>query len=181
MSEKISDVDPKTLKEWMDAGEVTLIDVREPKEFSWSYIHTAKFFPLSSFNAEGVPFSKGKPLVFYCAAGVRSKKAANLWLEKYGDDVGMVFSLMGGINKWKEYGHPLVFNVEENDKIPTQAYFLFGALTLIGSVLAMFLSLGFLVLPVLSSLVLLLTAFKGADYLVFFLAKLQFLIPRSFR
>lgn len=182
MKLKITDINAETLKQWIDedSSNILLIDVREKQEFSSSYISGAQFFPLSSFNSKEISAPKNKKLVFYCAGGVRSMKAANSWGQEFGEGME-IYNLEGGINKWKESGFSTVTNEDAKDKVLGQGHFLLGMITFFGSFLSLFGGVLFLLFPFFASFFLLTAAFKGAVYLEIFVAKMEFFIPTSFR
>jgi len=86
-------------------GEVLLLDVREADEYEQGALPGAIHLPRGflEFQAEGRLPDKSKPVVVYCAAGVRSAFAA-----KTLSDLGYrdVVSLIGGFNRWKDEGRP---------------------------------------------------------------------------
>ena len=71
---------PQELKAAFDAGEVAIIDVRTPQEFSFEHIHGALLAPLATFEPRHLPAQDGKRLVFHCGSGVRSRKVADACL-----------------------------------------------------------------------------------------------------
>lgn len=95
---------PKEVKALLDAGSITLIDVREPGEFANERIHGALLFPLSTFDVNDLPAATPeKPLVFHCGAGVRSAKAVGLC-----EAAGLPHHqhMQGGMGAWKSAGLP---------------------------------------------------------------------------
>ena len=60
------------------ANEIILIDVRTPQEFALERIDGALLAPMQAFKPEHMPDQQGKPIVFHCGSGVRSRKAAGL-------------------------------------------------------------------------------------------------------
>ena len=101
-----SSVNADTLKQWMDAGDVVLIDVRERDEYDSGHIDGANLLPLSCFSAADVPSAGGKKLVFQCKVGGRSAKAQALWSAEYPDQESWNFE--GGILAWSEQGFAVV-------------------------------------------------------------------------
>lgn len=81
-----------------------LIDVRNPDEFQSGHIAGAKLIPLGELEGHLGEIDKGKPVLLYCLAGVRSQKAADL-LSQHGFQ--NVSQISGGIKAWKEAGLPL--------------------------------------------------------------------------
>ena len=96
--------DPDTIEfeafaEAVDAGEVVVVDVREPHEFAAGHIPEAVNLPLSRFDADELP--SGKPLVLICQAGARSRNALN---RARASGVKDVRHYAGGMNGWRMRG-----------------------------------------------------------------------------
>lgn len=72
----VRDVLHEDLAAGLADGSIILVDVREPHEFEGGHIPGSVSHPLSSFDAAELPRS-GR-VVFSCAAGVRSRRAAEL-------------------------------------------------------------------------------------------------------
>ncbi|MCB1358711.1 MAG: HigA family addiction module antidote protein [Maritimibacter sp.] len=103
-------VSPATVAEWLDAGEVVLVDVRETKEYDLEHIAGALLMPLSSLEADLFPAVTDKPLVLHCAIGKRSAAAARMLL-KAGHQ--KVLHMEGGLTAWKAAGLPIEEAIEE--------------------------------------------------------------------
>ena len=84
-------------------GEATFVDVREPDEYAQGAIPGAVHIPRGNLELaiEGRVQDKGRPLVVYCAGGVRSALATKTLQEMGYKDV---VSMDGGFNKWKDGG-----------------------------------------------------------------------------
>ena len=89
----------------MNQQDATVIDVREPAEFESGHIINARNIPLSQVEARAgeVKKNKAKPVVVYCASGIKSA-AAVAALKRSGYE--QVFNLAGGIAAWKQAGLP---------------------------------------------------------------------------
>ncbi len=74
----VRDVYTDELKAGLENGTVLLVDVREPHEFSAGHIPGAFLMPLSVFEADELPETKGKRIIFSCRTGVRSIQALKL-------------------------------------------------------------------------------------------------------
>ncbi len=104
----VKSINPQQAQELMTRGEVEVIDVRDPGEWSGGHIAGARLVPLSQLRSspKGVLLRDG--VVFVCAAGVRSQSAARiaatLGLEK-------VYNLTGGTRAWVKAGLPLVNDI----------------------------------------------------------------------
>lgn len=101
--EHIQDVPRATLKAALDAGEIALVDVREPHEFARGHIPGSVLMPLSSFDPEALR-SLEKPIVFSCAAGVRSLHAIQI-AQAAGLACNQHYG--GGFQDWVHAGEPV--------------------------------------------------------------------------
>jgi rhodanese-related sulfurtransferase len=139
---RVQEVDARTVKAWLDAGEAVLIDVREPDEHAREHIASATLVPLSRFDPGAIP-DGGAKVVLHCRHGRRSMDAATR-LVNAGRPA--VYSLTGGLEGWKAAG----LEVRENRRVPIslmrQVQITIGILLLAGAALAT-LSLGFLIVP----------------------------------
>jgi rhodanese-related sulfurtransferase len=99
----VRDLAPQEVARGMRAGEILLIDVREPAETAGERIPGAVLAPLSSFDPADLPDAAGRALVFLCASGIRSVKAAEI-----AQAAGLCCDahLAGGIKAWKAAGLP---------------------------------------------------------------------------
>ncbi len=98
------EVDAQTAKDWVDAGEATLIDVRETEELEEVKIPGALHNPMSNFNPDAVPADAGKKLVFVCARGMRSLQVGQYLL-----NIGKLeeaYNMTGGTSAWAAAGLP---------------------------------------------------------------------------
>jgi molybdopterin/thiamine biosynthesis adenylyltransferase/rhodanese-related sulfurtransferase len=86
-------------------GDVVVLDVREADEYEQGALPGAVHVPRGylELQVEGRIPDKSRPVVVYCAAGVRSAFAA-----KTLGDLGYqdVVNLVGGFNRWKDEGRP---------------------------------------------------------------------------
>lgn len=101
----IRNVDVQTLKQWLDAGEAVLVDVRETGEAKEASIAGAALVPLSCFNPAEVPQAGGKKLVFHCKVGGRSMRVCQAWVQRYPQ--AEVWNLDGGMDAWAAAGLPV--------------------------------------------------------------------------
>ena len=94
------------LKQRLDKKtDFTLLDVRNPDEFSIGRIGQPKLIPLHELPQRFNEVPRDKPVIIYCHHGVRSLRAAHLLHQKGFADVK---SLHGGINAWSEKIDPSV-------------------------------------------------------------------------
>jgi rhodanese-related sulfurtransferase len=86
------------LKERLDTGEtVVIVDVRTDGEVAGGVIPGAIHIPLQALDARWKELEKADEIVCYCAAGMRSLRAAELLRSK-----GLInaTSLEGGVGAW---------------------------------------------------------------------------------
>jgi molybdopterin/thiamine biosynthesis adenylyltransferase/rhodanese-related sulfurtransferase len=100
-------------------GVATILDVREADEYAQGAIPGAVHLPRGSLEVqvEGVLPDKARPIVVYCAGGVRSALAAKA-LQDLG--YGEVVSMIGGFNRWKDEGRnwaaPRVLDADQRNR-----------------------------------------------------------------
>lgn len=105
---QIKEMTPEEVRERLKAGEPwALLDVREQNEWDEGHIEDAHFIPRGflEIRVEKTLPERDKPLVVYCAGGVRSAMAA-----KTLHDMGYsnVVSMSGGFSRWRELDYPVM-------------------------------------------------------------------------
>jgi hydroxyacylglutathione hydrolase len=93
-------IGPDDVVSWLEKG-AQPIDVREPDELELGGVAGAVSMPLGDLPQHVSVLPAGRPLLVYCASGMRSTTAASL-LERAG--VGPVVNLKGGYGAWQEAG-----------------------------------------------------------------------------
>ena len=100
---KIQEIDTQTAATKIEAGQVVVLDVREPDEYEQgalpNVVHIARGHLEAQIETKIV--DKSVEVIVYCAGGVRSAFAA-----KTLQDLGYtnVLSMAGGYGKWKDEG-----------------------------------------------------------------------------
>lgn len=168
MEVKVKEISGVDVKKMLDAGEIILIDVREPLEYTEEHLAKAQLFPLSHFRAESLPDPAGKKLVFYCHLGRRSAMAALKWGEH--SAISEVYSLKGGIAAWKEAGLPTVADSVASSKIERQTYVFSGIFILLGLACALFVSEWLLIIPAIIAILLIVSGVIGHSLFSFLLS-----------
>ncbi len=97
------DVTPDQVRAQRDAGDIQLIDVREPYEWEAGRIAGARHIELERVASQAPTIDREKPVVFYCRVGSRSGMAATAF-RRAGYDA---YSMDGGIKAWSQSGLPL--------------------------------------------------------------------------
>jgi rhodanese-related sulfurtransferase len=95
---------PEEVEVLVRNDQVFLVDVREVSEYADGHIADAVLCPLSAFDPSHLPDTAGKPIVFYCAGGVRSARAIAACAQ-----AGLPHDahLEGGIKAWMNAGLPV--------------------------------------------------------------------------
>ena len=89
-------VDPARAKELVDEG-ATLLDVRSRGEFASGHLPDAVNVPVGELDAALERLAaEGRPVVVYCASGMRSARAASQLKASGIDDVHD----LGGMGRW---------------------------------------------------------------------------------
>ncbi|GBL20767.1 adenylyltransferase and sulfurtransferase MOCS3 [Acidimicrobiaceae bacterium] len=100
---KIQEVDTQTAASRIEAGQVVVLDVREPDEYEQgalpNVVHIARGHLEAQVETKIV--DKSVDVIVYCAGGVRSAFAAKT-LQELG--YTNVVSMAGGYGKWKDEG-----------------------------------------------------------------------------
>lgn len=99
-------VNPTEFQKGVSKEAVQVLDVRTPSEFKNGHLQNslqADWNNQAEFKERIQYVDKSKPVYVYCAAGVRSKAAAN-WMRSNGFTA--VTELEGGINAWNSEKKP---------------------------------------------------------------------------
>ena len=91
------EVEPATVKAWLDAGEdFSFIDVRTPDELAIAKIDAAEALDYDASD-KYMSLPKDRKIVFSCHTGVRSLDVASYFI---GHGFSEVYSMRGGIAAW---------------------------------------------------------------------------------
>ncbi|WP_251128034.1 rhodanese-like domain-containing protein [Exiguobacterium sp. s48] len=95
---EIAKIDVKTLQNKLENEEITLLDVREVSEYEGGHIEGAVNAPLSSLDANELPYPKDEPIYVICRSGNRSAQAASRL-----QDAGYteIYDVSGGMMAWE--------------------------------------------------------------------------------
>jgi rhodanese-related sulfurtransferase len=98
-------VTPQQAQQLISRGEVEVIDVREPHEWSAGHLAGARLVPLGELRANPKAKLQRDGVVFVCAAGVRSETAARIAVSL---GFSRVYNLSSGTRGWVRAGLTLV-------------------------------------------------------------------------
>ncbi len=102
----ITDIDPKTLRDWLQSGQAVLVDVRDDGEYKSGHIDGSHHIPLGLIDPANLPAYEGRKLVMQCKLGGRSTKACEK-LAATGQ-IPEIHNLKGGIQVWIDAGLPVI-------------------------------------------------------------------------
>ena len=88
-----------------------IVDVREKHEYIQAHIENSILIPLSEISADRVRQinPQKKTIIIHCAAGVRSKKAADILLSQ--NYSSKILEIDKGINEWIKSNQPVVSEI----------------------------------------------------------------------
>ncbi len=96
---------PQEWVQWQSgANSFTLLDVREPDEFSSGHLPGAHNIPLSKLSSKMPVLDVDLPLVVYCQQGGRSAQAAALLSQQ--QPTLRLFEIAGGLDNIQRHGKP---------------------------------------------------------------------------
>jgi rhodanese-related sulfurtransferase len=96
---------PHQAHDLISRGEVEVIDVRDPSEWTGGHVPTARLVPLEELRANPQAVLGRDGVMFVCAAGVRSQTAARI-AASHG--LTKIYNLAGGTRGWIRAGFELV-------------------------------------------------------------------------
>ncbi|WGM37660.1 rhodanese-like domain-containing protein [Caulobacter sp. NIBR1757] len=106
MTSPVTDMTPHAVHDALRAGEILLVDVREPAEFIAARIHGAVNYPLSTFDpAVALKAVDPARVVLQCGSGKRSAMAA---ARCQAAGIAVTRHLGGGIGAWQAAGLPVI-------------------------------------------------------------------------
>jgi len=101
MAAGVSPLFPNEARDFMakhHEGSYTLLDVRQPFEYQEAHLPGATLIPLPTLVEALESLDPGKPTIVYCAAGGRSRMAAQFLAHR---GFQRLFNLVGGIEAWE--------------------------------------------------------------------------------
>ncbi len=127
---KIETITPEEARRMLETergDEVTLLDVRQPKEYERAHIPKSVLIPLAQLRSRMDEIPRDRPLIVYCASGGRSAAAARMLK---GAGFEEVYNLGGGIKAWNglvasggpEFGLELFIGTEDFEEVFVAAY-----------------------------------------------------------
>jgi rhodanese-related sulfurtransferase len=128
----LSTIEPSEARRLLDSGAL-LIDIREADEHAREKIPGARHLPLSKLDEAELAVHQGKPVVFHCKSGARTKANAP--------------RLAAKLDAWRKAGLPVVTDRKQPLELQRQVQIGAGSLALVGTLLGLFVSPWFFVVP----------------------------------
>ncbi len=150
----LSTLSPEEARRLIEQGAI-LVDIREADEHARERIPGARLMPLSRLDEADLALHEGKPVVFHCKSGARTKGNA-VGLAGKVDGSCEAFILEGGLDAWKKAGLPVAIDRRQPLELQRQVQIGAGSLAFLGTLLSLFVSPWFLAVP----------AFVGAGLMV---------------
>jgi rhodanese-related sulfurtransferase len=138
-------ISPVAARRLLDEG-ATLVDIREADEHVREKIPGAHFLPLSKLDWTEVAVREGRPVIFHCKSGARTRAEGARLAAKAGEACD-AFILDGGLEAWKRAGLPVATDRRRPLELQRQVQIGAGGLTLVGVLLGFLMSPWFFVIP----------------------------------
>lgn len=129
----LTPIDARSLSHKLKAGELTLIDIREPDEFAREHIDGAVPLPLSRLEAGHVALRGPTPVAFTCRSGMRTRSNCDRLAAHVAEPA---FALEGGLEGWKKAGFVTRADRKAPIEVMRQVQVTAGAITLLGAILS---------------------------------------------
>jgi rhodanese-related sulfurtransferase len=101
----IQSLTPQQAKDLISSGDLDVVDVREPPEWSTGHLPGSRLVPLANLRANPKSALPRDGIIFVCAAGIRSQTAAKV---AEANGLTKVYNLAGGTRGWLNAGLQLV-------------------------------------------------------------------------
>jgi rhodanese-related sulfurtransferase len=116
---------------------VRWIDVREYPEYAAAYIEGSQLIPLGTLAAASSTWNRSRPIIIVCRTGRRAEQAR---LQLVAQGFESLTVLEGGIEAWRDQGHPVLSIERRPWSLERQVRIVAGSLVLITLALAFFVS-----------------------------------------
>lgn len=155
----LHEISPERAKRLLDDGAI-LVDIREANEHARERIPGALLLPLSQLDTAEIDLRKGKPVLFHCKSGMRTKSNARRLAAKAGAG-REAFIVGGGINAWKRAGLPVAGDGGAQSDRGHRVRIGLMSVAIAGSILGLVVSPFFFAIPVLAGAGLLVAGLTG--------------------
>ena len=153
-------ITPIEAKRLLDQGAM-LVDIREADEHAREKVAGAKHLPLSKLDETNLASHDGKHVIFHCRSGMRTMGNAPRLAQKVAGSCE-AFIIDGGLDAWKKAGLPVVTESRHPIEIQRQVQIGTGSLAFLGTMLGLFASPWFFIVPVFVSAGLVVAGITGS-------------------
>ena len=101
--ERLPQITVHELRRRLEAGEVNLLDVRQPAEWAAGHVEGATFITGGELPGRLGEVPDDKALAITCGSGYRSSVSSSLLARTRGLEV---INVLGGMSAWKAAGYP---------------------------------------------------------------------------
>lgn len=138
-------IKPSEARRLLDSGAI-LMDIREADEHAREKIPGAQHLPLSKLDQADLAVYHGKPVIFHCKSGVRTKANAPRLAAKLAGTCE-AFIVEGGLEAWRKAGLPVATDRRQPLELQRQVQIGAGSLAVAGTLLGLFVSPWFFAVP----------------------------------
>jgi rhodanese-related sulfurtransferase len=116
-----------------------LIDIREADEHARTKIPGARHVPLSKLDEANLANGAGKPILFHCKSGARTRANASRLASRI-EEGCEAYIVEGGIDAWRRAGLPVVIDRRQPLELQRQVQIGAGSLVVSAVLLGLFVS-----------------------------------------
>jgi rhodanese-related sulfurtransferase len=136
---------PVEARRLVEQGAV-MVDIREADEHARERIPGARHIALSKLDEADFAAHSGQTVILHCRSGARTLQSSKRLAEKTGQTC-QAFIVAGGLEAWRKAGLPTIVDRRQPIELLRQAQIAAGALSFVGTLLALTISNWFLVIP----------------------------------
>jgi rhodanese-related sulfurtransferase len=136
---------PSEAKRLLDQGAI-LVDIREADEHAREKIPGARLMSLSKLDDADLALHEGRPVIFHCKSGARTKGNSARLANKVGEACE-AFIVEGGIDAWRKAGLPVAVDRRQPLELQRQVQIGAGSMAFLGTLLGLFVSPWFFAVP----------------------------------
>ena len=123
-----------------------LMDIRELDEHARERIPGSHHLPLSKLDEAEPALHQAKPVIFHCRSGARTLANADRLAARAGEGC-QAYVIAGGLDAWRKAGLPVSTDHRQPLELQRQVQIGAGSLALLGTLLGLFASPWFFILP----------------------------------
>jgi len=138
-------ISPERAKHLLDQGAM-LVDIREADEHARDRIVGARHLPLSKLDEADFAVHAGRPVVFHCKSGMRTRANSPRLAAKLGEGCE-AYIVEGGLDAWKKAGLPVAADRRQPIELQRQVQIGAGSLAFFGTLLGLLVSPWFFAVP----------------------------------